>query len=153
LPGANGKSSAQRTADATEQEIPVFGKGRILVMDDEAMIRKLAGELLGYLGYDVDFALDGAEAIQRYKEAMDSKKPFDAVILDLTVKGGMGGKETIQKLVKIDPQIVAILSSGYCNDPGITDFGRYGFRGVVTKPYTISELGEKLNQVVADGQN
>jgi CheY-like chemotaxis protein len=153
LPGANGKSPAQRNADAAEQEIPVFGEGRILVMDDEAMIRKLAGELLSYLGYDVDFALDGAEAIQRYKEAMDSKQPFDAVILDLTVKGGMGGKETIEKLVKIDPQVVAILSSGYCNDPGITDFGRYGFSGVVTKPYTMSELGERLNQVVANRQN
>jgi CheY-like chemotaxis protein len=136
-----------------EQEIPIFGEGRILVMDDEAMIRKLAGELLSYLGYDVDFALDGAEAIKRYKQALDSKKPFDAVILDLTVKGGMGGKETIEKLSKIDPNVVAIVSSGYCNDPGITDFGRYGFSGVVTKPYTMSELGEKLNQVVSNRQN
>jgi PAS domain S-box-containing protein len=153
LPGANGRSPDQRTADTNEQEIPVFGEGRILVMDDEAMIRKLAGELLSYLGYEVDFALDGAEAIKRYKEAMGSKKPFDAVILDLTVKGGMGGKETIQKLAKIDPHVIAIVSSGYCNDPGITDFDRYGFSGVVTKPYTMSELGEKLNQVVANRQN
>ncbi|MGD8471396.1 MAG: ATP-binding protein [Desulfobacteraceae bacterium] len=153
LPSANGKSPDQRTTDTAEQEIPVFGEGRILVMDDEAMIRKLAGELLSYLGYEVEFALDGAEAIKRYKKAMGSKKPFDAVILDLTVKGGMGGKETIQRLVKIDPQVVAILSSGYCNDPGITDFGRYGFSGVVTKPYTMSELGERLNQVVANRQN
>jgi DNA-binding NarL/FixJ family response regulator len=84
---------------------------------------------------------------------MDSKKPFDAVILDLTVKGGMGGKETIEKLSKIDPNVVAIVSSGYCNDPGITDFGQYGFSGVVTKPYTMSELGEKLNQVVSNRQN
>jgi PAS domain S-box-containing protein len=153
LPSANGKSLDQRTADTMEQEIPIFGEGRILVMDDEAMIRKLAGELLSYLGYDVDFALDGAEAIKRYKQALDSKKPFDAVILDLTVKGGMGGKETIEKLSKIDPNVVAIVSSGYCNDPGITDFGQYGFSGVVTKPYTMSELGEKLNQVVTNRQN
>jgi CheY-like chemotaxis protein len=117
------------------------------------MIRKLAGELLSYLGYEVDFALDGAEAIKRYKEAMNSKKPFDAIILDLTVKGGMGGKETIQKLTKIDPNVVAIVCSGYCNDPGITDFGQYGFSGVVTKPYTMSELGKKLNQVVSNRQN
>jgi PAS domain S-box-containing protein len=153
LPSANGKSPDQRTADTAEQEIPVFGEGRVLVMDDEAMIRKLAGQLLSYLGYDVDFARDGAEAIKHYKKALDTKKPFDAVILDLTVKGGMGGKETIQKLVKIDPHVVAILSSGYCNDPGITDFGQYGFSGVVTKPYTMSELGAKLNQVVASRQN
>ena len=153
LPSANGKSPDQRTADTAEQEIPVFGEGRVLVMDDEAMIRKLAGELLSYLGYEVDFARDGAEAVKHYKKALDSKKPFDAVILDLTVKGGMGGKETIQKLVKIDPHVVAILSSGYCNDPGITDFDQYGFSGVVTKPYTMSELGAKLNQVVASRQN
>jgi CheY-like chemotaxis protein len=153
LPGANGKSSDQKAANTTEQEIPIFGEGRILVMDDEAMIRKLAGELLSYLGYEVDFALDGTEAVKRYKQALDSKKPFDAVILDLTVKGGMGGKEAIQELVKIDPQVVAVVSSGYCNDPGITDFGQYGFSGVVTKPYTMSELGEKMNQVISSRLN
>ena len=153
LPSANGKSPDQRTADTTEQEIPIFGEGRILVMDDEAMIRKLAGELLSYLGYEVDFALDGTEAVKRYKQALDSKKPFDAVILDLTVKGGMGGKEAVQELVKIDPQVVAVVSSGYCNDPGITDFGQYGFSGVVTKPYTMSELGEKMNQVISSQLN
>ena len=153
LPGANGKSPNQRAASTTEQEIPIFGEGRILVMDDEAMIRKLAGELLSYLGYEVDFALDGTEAVKHYKQAMDSKKPFDAVILDLTVKGGMGGREAIQELVKIDPHVTGIVSSGYCNDPEITDFGKYGFSGVVTKPYTMGELGEKLNQVISSRQN
>ncbi len=122
-------------------------------MDDEAMIRKLAGELLSYLGYEVDFAPDGTEAVKRYKQAMDSKKPFDAVILDLTVKGGMGGREAIQELVKIDPHVTGIVSSGYCNDPEITNFGKYGFSGVVTKPYTMGELGEKLNQVISSRQN
>jgi PAS domain S-box-containing protein len=149
LPSANGKSPNQRAANTAEQEIPIFGEGRILVMDDEAMIRKLAGELLSYLGYEVDFALDGTEAVKRYKQALNSKKPFDAVILDLTVKGGMGGKEAVQELVKIDPHVVAVVSSGYCNDHGITDFGQYGFSGVVTKPYTMSELGEKMNQVIS----
>ena len=153
LPSANGKSTSQRTSGTMEQEIPVFGEGRILLMDDEEMIRKLASELLTYLGYEVDFARDGTEAIQRYKQAMDSKNPFAAVILDLTVKGGMGGKETIRQLTKIDPRVVAILSSGYCNDPGITDFAKYGFCGVVTKPYTMSELGEKLNQVICNNPN
>ncbi len=153
LPSANGKSRNQRAATTSEQEIPIFGEGRVLVMDDEEMIRKLAGELLTYLGYEVDFARDGSEAVKHYKKAVAAKKPFDAVILDLTVKGGMGGKDAIQELIKIDPHVVGIVSSGYCNDPGITDYHRYGFRGVVTKPYTMGELGEKLNQVISNAQN
>lgn len=153
LPSSNGKVVDQRDAETTEQEIPIFGEGRILVMDDEAMIRKLAGELLTYLGYTVDFALDGSEAVERYKKALDSDAPFVAVILDLTVKGGMGGKKAIQQLAKIDPHVIGILSSGYCNDPLIAEYERHGFRGVVTKPYTIGELGEKLNEVLINRQN
>jgi CheY-like chemotaxis protein len=122
-------------------------------MDDEAMIRKLAGELLTYLGYTVDFAPDGAEAVKRYKKALNSKAPFDAVILDLTVRGGMGGKKTIQRLAKIDPHVVGIVSSGYSNDPVIAEYERHGFKGVVTKPYTMGELGEKLNQVLIDNSH
>ncbi|MEJ2098933.1 MAG: response regulator [Desulfobacterales bacterium] len=148
LPSATVKTLDHRDTNTSEQEIPIFGEGRILVMDDEEMIRKLAGELLSFLGYEVDFAINGREAVERYRKALNSNKPFDAVILDLTVKGGMGGKETIQKLLKIDPQVIGILSSGYCNDPEITDYGRYGFSGVVTKPYTMGELGEKLNQAI-----
>jgi nitrogen-specific signal transduction histidine kinase/ActR/RegA family two-component response regulator len=153
LPSANGKTKTKRTATASEQEIPVFGEGRILIMDDEKMIRKLAGELLTYLGYEVDFAPDGTEALRRYKLAMNSKKPFDAVILDLTVKGGMGGKKAIQELIKIDPDVIGVVSSGYSNNPVITGFEKYGFSGVVAKPYTMGELGEKLNQVISNKQN
>ncbi|MGD8344086.1 MAG: ATP-binding protein [Desulfobacterales bacterium] len=153
LPCANGKAPEKQENAANEQEIPIFGEGRILVMDDEVMIRKLAGELLTYLGYTVDFAPNGSEAVKRYKKALNSKTPFDAVILDLTVKGGMGGKKAIQQLAKIDPQVVGIVSSGYSNDPVIADYERHGFKGVVTKPYTMGELGEKLNQVLINSQN
>ena len=153
LPCANGKAPDQQNTATSEQEIPIFGEGRILVMDDEAMIRKLAGELLTYLGYTVDFAPNGAEAVKRYKKALNSKSPFDAVILDLTVKGGMGGKKTIQQLAKIDPRVVGIVSSGYSNDPVIANYERHEFKGVVTKPYTMGELGEKLNQVFISNQN
>jgi PAS domain S-box-containing protein len=153
LPSANGKNHAQQAATPAELEIPLFGEGRILVMDDEEMIRKLAAEILTYLGYEVDFAANGAEAVDRYKQAMAAGKPFDAVILDLTVKGGVGGKAAIQKLVKIDPHVIGIISSGYTNDPGITDFGQYGFSGVVAKPYTMGELGEKLNHVLSQRKN
>jgi CheY-like chemotaxis protein len=153
LPCAKCKKAEQHDRATTEQEIPIFGEGRILVMDDEAMIRNLAGELLTYLGYTVDFALDGTEAIKRYKKALASNEPFDAVILDLTVKGGMGGKKTIQRLAKIDPHVVGIVSSGYSNDPVIAEYERHGFKGVVTKPYTMGELGEKLNQALINSQN
>jgi CheY-like chemotaxis protein len=122
-------------------------------MDDEKMIRKLAGELLTYLGYEVDFSPDGTEAVRRYKQAMDSKKPFDAVILDLTVKGGMGGKKAIQELIKINPHVIGVVSSGYSNSPVITDFEKYGFSGMVAKPYTMGELGEKLNRVILNKRN
>jgi CheY-like chemotaxis protein len=153
LPCANDKAPDQQDTATNEQEIPIFGEGRILVMDDEAMIRKLAGELLTYLGYTVDFASNGTEAVKRYKKALNSETPFDAVIVDLTVKGGMGGKKAIRQLAKIDPHVVGIVSSGYSNDPVIAEYERHGFKGVVTKPYTMGELGEKLNQVLSANQN
>jgi PAS domain S-box-containing protein len=130
------------------EQPPIFGEGKILVMDDDPMIRELAGEILWHLGYEVEFATDGREAIAIYQKSMKSTRPFDAVILDLTVRGGMGGKDAIQKLIAIDPEVKSIVSSGYSDDPGMTDFKQYGFSGVVAKPYTLAELGEKLNQVL-----
>ncbi|GAI87157.1 unnamed protein product, partial [marine sediment metagenome] len=100
------------------------------------------------LGYEVDFAKDGAEAIDLYEKAKQAAKPFDAIIMDLTVPGGMGGKEAIQKLIEIDPGAKAIVSSGYSNDPIMADHTKYGFCGVVAKPYQIKELGETLREVI-----
>lgn len=124
------------------------GKGKILVMDDEEIIRDVAGEMIEVLGYEVEFAKDGAETIELYKKAKESAQPFDALLMDLTIPGGMGGKETIQKLLKIDPEIKAIVSSGYSNDPIMAEYRKYGFRGVVAKPYKIKELGEILYKVI-----
>lgn len=118
--------------------------GKILVMDDEEMIRDLASQMLKWLGYDVGVAGDGAEAIERYQKAADSGKPFDAVILDLTVKKGIGGMETLKTLLKTDPRVKAVVSSGYSDDPVMTDFRKYGFAGALPKPYTIKELTEAL---------
>ncbi len=112
------------------------------------MIRELTGEILWHLGYEVEFARDGDEAVALYQKALNTAKPFDAVILDLTVRGGMGGKEAIQQLIDIDPDVKGIVSSGYSDDPGMTNFKKYGFSGVVAKPYTLEELGEKLSQVL-----
>lgn len=126
------------------------GKGKILVMDDEEIVREVAGEMIKVLGYEVEFAKDGAEAIELYKKAKESAQPFEAIIMDLTIPGGMGGKKTIQELIKIDPEIRAIVSSGYSNDPVMADYRKYGFRGIVAKPYKLKELGEILYNVITD---
>ncbi|OHE61193.1 MAG: hypothetical protein A2Z47_11235 [Thermodesulfovibrio sp. RBG_19FT_COMBO_42_12] len=129
------------------EEGPLVGTGKILLMDDEEIVRNVAGEMLKYLGYAVEFAGDGAEAIELYKKARESDKPFDAVIMDLTVPGGMGGKEAINKLLEIDPHVKVIVSSGYSNDPVLAEFRKYGFTGMVTKPYNIEELSKILDRV------
>lgn len=124
------------------------GIGKILLMDDEDMVRDVAGEMLSHMGYSVEFAKDGIEAIELYKIAKESGEPFDAVIMDLTVPAGMGGKKAIKKLLEIDPNVKAIVSSGYSNDPVMSDFRRYGFRDMVAKPYKIKELGKTLHGVI-----
>ena len=124
------------------------GKGKILLMDDEELVREVVGEMLEVLGYETEFAKDGAEAIELYKKAKESAHPFDAIIVDLTVPCGMGGKETVEKLIEIDPEVKAIISSGYSTDPVMADFRKYGFGAVVAKPYKIKELGEALHKVI-----
>ena len=108
----------------------VRGEGKILVMDDEEIIRDLTQELLVNLGYEVVVAKDGGEAIQHYQDALAKGRPFDALIMDLTVPSGMGGIEAIKRLQELDPQVKAIVSSGYSNDPVMSDYKRYGFKAV-----------------------
>jgi CheY-like chemotaxis protein len=127
---------------------PVLGKGKILLMDDEEEIRRVVGQMLRYIGYEVEFSRDGAEAIERYKNARQLGDPCHAVILDLMIPGGMGGKEAIQELLKIDPEVKGIVSSGYFDEPVMSNFEEYGFRGVLAKPYSVKELGEALHMVI-----
>lgn len=136
------------TPSEAKTEKLVSGHGRILIMDDEEVIRELAGELLESLGYEVKLAWDGSQAVLLYQEAMAAGKPFHVVIMDLTVPGGMGGKETIKKLRELDPSVKAIVSSGYSNDPIMADFERYGFLGVLPKPYTVGTLSELLKKLI-----
>ena len=124
-------------------------RGKILVMDDENMVREVAGEMLDFLGFEVTFAEDGAEAIEKYKRAIeDSNHSFDAVIMDLTIPGGMGGLECIEKLLEIDPGVKALVSSGYSHDSVMSDFRKYGFKGIVHKPYKIQDLKEILGKIL-----
>ena len=131
---------------ATEELGPV-GEGRILVMDDEDMIREALGELLKELGYDVSFARDGVEAIAFYRETLEQGLSFDAVIMDLTIPGGMGGKEAIQKLLAIDPTVRAIVSSGYSSDPVMARYEDHGFSAVLTKPLRLNDVTRVLEKV------
>ncbi|HSQ78704.1 MAG TPA: ATP-binding protein, partial [Nitrospirota bacterium] len=124
------------------------GTGTILVMDDEAEVRETTGNVLTRLGYNVVFASDGGEAVERYRQARDSGRVFDLVIMDLTVPGGLGGKEALKKLRELGPGVKAIVSSGYSNDPIMADFGKHGFNGVVTKPYRIKELSDEVYRVI-----
>ena len=112
----------------------------LLVMDDEEMIRNMAAAMLGSLGYQVTTCASGEEAIALYKQASQSGKPFAGVIMDLTIPGGMGGQEAARIIRGLDSQAYLIVSSGYCNDPVMSDFRSYGFNAAVRKPYTVSEL-------------
>ena len=117
-------------------------------MEDEDTVREVLVSTLDHFGYEVAFAHDGAEALTVYQEAIQIGKPFDAIILDLTIPGGMGGKETIAKLLAIDPCAKAIVASGYANDPIMTDFRQYGFCGQITKPYKAGTLHQVLHEVL-----
>ena len=135
----------QKVEDAI---VDIQGKGKILAMDDEKMIRSVIQQMLHRIGYEVELANDGEEAIGLYRRAIEAGRPFDAVILDLTVPGAMGGKEAIGRLCEIDANVKAIVSSGYSVDPVMSNFEEYGFCGVVEKPYNLQKLGETLNQIL-----
>ncbi|TCL76391.1 PAS domain S-box-containing protein [Hydrogenispora ethanolica] len=135
-----------------QREIAAAGGLKILLMDDEQEILKAVGEMLGCFGHRVVLSNDGAAAVEMYRRAKEEEDPFDAVIMDLTIPGGMGGQEALACLREYDPQVKAIVSSGYANDPIMADYERYGFSGVVSKPYKIDELQEVLHRVFHSGE-
>ena len=137
------------TTEVRKSECANIGK-RILVMDDDELIRNLAAEFLTLSGCEVTVAKDGQEAINLYGQAMRQDNRFDIVILDLTVQGGMGGKETLKRLLTLDPKVRAIASSGYSHDPIMSDFRGHGFVGVLPKPYDGDRIQQVLNQVIME---
>ncbi|MDP8246318.1 MAG: response regulator [Candidatus Hinthialibacter antarcticus] len=120
----------------------------VLLMDDEEMVRDITGTMLEHLGYKVNYAKDGKEAIDQYQITYKSDNRIDCVIMDLTIPGAMGGKEAIQHLKDIDPNVKAIVSSGYSNDPVMANYADYGFSGVLNKPYQIEKLDEALKKII-----
>jgi two-component system cell cycle sensor histidine kinase/response regulator CckA len=117
-------------------------------MDDEEMLRSVVSRMLEIMGYDVVSAADGEEAVRLYIEASEKGTRFDAVILDLSVQRGMGGREAAEKLVAFDPEVIALVSSGFVGDPVLRNYHEFGFRGVIPKPYTSDELREGLSRAL-----
>jgi len=127
------------------------GTGKILLMDDEEEIRTFLGQVINRLGYDVE-CTEGKEAVEIYKKAMESKEAFDVAILDLTNKVGMGGQETMRRLLEIDPDVKGIIITGYSDAPVVTNFRAYGFAGFITKPATRDRLSKVINEVISKDQ-
>ncbi len=125
------------------------GSGRILIMDDDDMLRDAAGRILAGFGYEVEYSRTGTETLTRYREASECNRPFAAVIMDLTVPGGMGGRETLGKLREFDPEVRTIVASGYSSDPVLLRFREYGFNGMIIKPFTARTLAEAVRDVIA----
>ncbi len=146
LPAAAEAGAA--AAPAPPAPPPPSQGARILVMDDEDLVRDAVADILATLGYRVETAADGASAIARYREARARGDAFAAVILDLTVRDGMGGAETLAHLKALDPAVAAVVSSGYGNDPIMVEFGRHGFAAAVPKPYRVQALAQALTRAV-----
>jgi len=123
--------------------------GKALIMDDEKGIREFSKKILNNMGFDVDLAINGEEAINKYRKAMDSENFYDIVIMDLTIPGGMGGDKAVKELLKLDPDAKVVVSSGYSTDPIMSNYKAYGFKGCLSKPYNIDELLEVLEKLLS----
>jgi PAS domain S-box-containing protein len=145
LPEAGAKRDATRDASYR-------GKERVLLIDDDDTLRRSIGQALSRLGYQVECAEDGKEGIRIYEEARASGRPIQVVVMDLTIPGGMGGKEAAREILRIDSDAKLIVSSGYSTDPVMSDFRAHGFRAVISKPYRIEELGKTLRRALTEEQ-
>ena len=144
LPTSSGK---ERLPDEGLDDL-ICGNGRILVMDDEKEIQDILGKMLQHLGFEVDFASEGEKALSYYAQALQTGSAYVAAILDLTIPGGMGGKETLRQIKALHPEAAVIVSSGYSNDPVMARFQHFGFSGVIAKPYNLLDLSKVLSQIL-----
>ena len=127
----------------------VAGSGRILVMDYEEVIREVCVEFLMGLGYEVESVSDGQAMLDIYRAALRKRTPFDLVIMDLTIPGGMGGEQAMSALLKLDPRARGIVCSGYANDPVMADFKAYGFKDKCSKPFQFTALSQVVKKVIS----
>ncbi len=120
---------------------------KILLLDDEQLVLDVCREMFENLGYTAEYVRNGQEALETFKTAQKKGVPFDLVIMDLTIPDGMGAEETIKPLREIDPNVKAVVSSGYFNDPVMVDYKKFGFSGTIVKPYKLDELSEMLQAI------
>ena len=123
-------------------------KGRVLVLDDDPPVLEILGDVLTYLDYEPVLTGKGEDTVDAFRMQSLTGKPFDLVILDLTVKGGLGGRDVIGLLMIIDPDVRALISTGMMNDPIVENYRAYGFCGLVPKPFTVEELSESLEKAM-----
>ena len=145
LPASTGIKPEDTSIEKADE---LAGNGRILIMDDEQIIREIVTDILEFIGYDVAACCNGTEAIEHFNAARNKGIPFSAVILDLTVPGGMGGKEAATRILEVDPHAVLIVSSGYSNDPVVANYRQFGFRGVIPKPFDASTMARELERLI-----
>ena len=144
-------ASEEKPAVSPEKAVtPSTDQGRIMIMDDEKMVRELVAKILSRFGYEVVGAKDGDEALQLYREAKETGAPIDLIIMDLTIPEGVGGQEAVKKIHQIDPEAKMIVSSGYSNDPVMADHGKYGFRAALVKPFQLRELRDIVRKTLSD---
>lgn len=123
--------------------------GKVMVMDDEKMVQRICADMIRHLGYDVILADDGQQAIDKYKELMNTDNPIDIIIMDLTIRGGMGGKEAARKILELDKDAKLVVASGYSNDPILAEYTQYGFRGALVKPFDLNAISEELSRLTS----
>jgi CheY-like chemotaxis protein len=150
LPAAAHVAAPEETKPAGVKELA--GTGRVLIVDDEEAIRTLVEFTLTHLGYNVCSAATALDGVELYRQKLQAGERFDCVILDLTLPGGMGGKEALKLLLEIDPSVNAIVSSGYAMDATMSRYQDFGFRGVISKPYEATELGRTVREVIKSGR-
>ncbi len=142
-------STATDIAHQVSSGIGHPGRKKVLIMDDEEMLVDLLKTMVEHLGFEAGVAMHGEQAVEMYADSMENDQKWDVLILDLTVKGGMGGRDTLKKLLYLDPEVKAIVSSGYSSDPIMSDFMSYGFKDILSKPYALDQLKNVLNRVLS----
>ncbi len=146
LPASEKTETLQKQRELTEKK--VSSQIKIMIMDDEEMVRNVVKDMLVRLGHEVVLSANGEEAVKLYQESLNLGKPYGLVIMDPTIPGGMGGQEAVQEVLNIDPYAKVIVSSGYSNDPIMSDYKDYGFCSAIVKPYQLQELSKVIGQIV-----